>query len=251
MSKPTRSVCDGALKSLAVKQATPEIPPVPLRSLAPHLASAAPLPPPPDRIAAKVIVRLGREAEAASWIEGRGGRLVSTGENVLVAELPPGALDQLENCPGIRRAEASRHLLPRLDDARGPATNCDAALGANPLSGDGVVLGIVDTGVDWAHPDFRNADGSTRLELFAFANRPNGAQVSTFQEFGAATIDTALNGGAGIPQGDPQGHGTHCASIAAGNGRGFNSGQFRGVAPAAALVAVRSEPLLDDHIIWG
>jgi len=251
MAKPTRGVCDGALKSLVLKQDTPGIPPVPLRSLAPRMAAAAPLPPTPERIAAKVIVGLGREAEASSWIEDRGGRLVSTGEKVLVAELPPETLAQLDECPGIRRAEASRTLLPRLDDARGPATNYDAAIGVHPLSGEGVILGIVDTGVDWSHPDFRNDDGTSRLELFAFADRPNGAQVSTFQEFNAAAINTALNGGAAIPQGDPEGHGTHCCSIAAGNGRAFNGGQFHGLAPRAALVAVRSEPLLDDHIIWG
>ena len=50
--------------------------------------------------------------------------------------------------------------------------------------------------------------------------------------------------------GDPDGHGTHCASIAVGNGAASN-GKYRGVAPDASIMAVRSEPLLDAHIIRG
>jgi subtilisin family serine protease len=249
--RPSRSVRDAALQSLVVKQATQEFPPVPLNALAIHL-EANEVPPTPEQIALKVVVRPGREQEASAWINDQGGRLISSGEKVLLAELPPAALSRLEDCPGIRRAEASRELLPRLDEARGTATGCDAAAAAHQLTGSGVLVGIVDTGVDWQHPDFRNTDGSTRLEFFAFASRPNGAQSSVIREFNQQEINTALgNNGHGVPQGDPKGHGTHCASIAVGNGRAFGQQQFRGVATDAALVAVRSEPLLDDHIIWG
>jgi subtilisin family serine protease len=249
-TSPPRNVRDAALQSLVFKHETPGLPAVPLKTIAAKMAAAEPMPPTPERIGLKVVTRPGRESEASAWIENRGGRLVSTGDKVLVVELPPESLSRLEECPGIQRAEASRQFLTRLDEARGGATGCDAAVTAHSLNGNGVVVGIVDTGVDWSHPDFRNNDGSTRLELFAYANRPNGALTSTINEFDTAAINAAFGGGAAIPQGDPIGHGTHCASIAAGNGRAFN-GQFHGVAPKAALVAVRSEPLLDDHIIWG
>jgi subtilisin family serine protease len=249
-TRPLRNVRDAALQSLVFKHETPGIPAVPLKTLAAKMAAAEAMPPTPERIGLKVVTRPGREDEASAWVESRGGRLISTGDKVLVAELPPESLSQLDSCPGIQRAEASRQFQTRLDQARGVATGLDTALTAHPLNGSGVVVGIVDTGVDYSHEDFRNDDGSTRLELFAFASRPNGAPTSTIREFNSAAINAALGGGAAIPQGDPIGHGTHCASIAAGNGRALN-GQFHGVAPKAALVAVRSEPLLDDHIIWG
>jgi subtilisin family serine protease len=247
-----RTVLDAALSSLAIKVAStdPTLVPVPLEALAAPRRAAAPLPPAPSRVGLKVIVQTGREEEAARWIVDAGGAVLPGGSQVLLAELPPAALPRLESCPGIRRAEAPRQLLPRLDQARGPATGLDAALATLPLTGAGVVVGVVDSGVDWRHQDFRNADGSTRLEFFGHAQMPQGQQVSVFAEFDAKLIDAALNGQGQVPQGDPQGHGTHCASIAAGNGRA-SGGQFRGAAPQATLMAVRSEPLLDSHIIWG
>jgi subtilisin family serine protease len=211
---------------------------------------SAALPPMPSPVALKLIVKAGSEDRVADWVRAQRGEVVSTGHAVLVARLPPDALADLDKQPEILRAETPRPMLPRLDQARGSATGLDRALVSAPLTGQGVMLGIVDSGADWRHDDFRHADGSTRLELFGFARQAEGTTVSTFSEFDTATIDAALNGTGQVPDGDPNGHGTHCLSIAAGNGRA-SSGEFRGVAPATALAAVRSEPLLDEHIIWG
>jgi len=252
MTQPARIIMDAALSSLAIKAASPDatLVPVPLEALAARRRAAAPPPPPPPRIGLKLITQAGRERDAANWIRAAGGAVLSEGEHVLLAELPPDALPRLQSCPGIRRAEAPRQLLPRLDEARGPVTGCDAAVAVHHLTGAGVVLGVVDTGLDWRHADFRNADGSTRLELFAHALQPPGQQVSVFHEFPAKVINDALAGQGQVPQGDPHGHGTHCASIAGGNGRAIG-GALHGVALEATLVGMRSEPLLDTHTIWG
>ncbi len=201
-----------------------------------------------DRVTLKLVTAVADRSRAASWVRERGGEVISEGGSVLVVELPAEQVPELEGA-GILRAEAARTLHPLLDQARGDATGLDRALGTVPSNGEGVVIGIVDTGVDYTHPDFQDDQGS-RLELFSFASRPQGQQVSSFQEFDRDALNQALQGGGNIPQGDPNGHGTHCLSIAAGNGRG-SDGQFRGVAPAASLVAVRSEPLLDTHTIYG
>jgi subtilisin family serine protease len=250
--KPVRTVLDAALRSLALKQASPDpsLVPVPLETLAASRAALAPPPAAPGAVELKVLTAAGRERDAADWLRSVGGKVTSTGPQVLVATVPPAILDRLDQCPGIGRAEAPRRLMRRLDQARGPASGCAVAQAAHNLDGTGVVMGIVDTGVDWAHPDFTDDQGRTRLELFAFARQPEGAQVSQLDEFDSATLDAALSGGGAVPQGDPQGHGTHCASIALGNGRASN-GQLRGVASGARLVAVRSEPLLDTHTIFG
>jgi subtilisin family serine protease len=249
-----RSVLDPELRSL-FRQARPTDDGLAAVSLA-EVAAMRTVAEPPAAIAARVGLKLlvegGRRGDAEAWVRQAGGEVVSSAGAVLVADLPPEALPGLDDTPWARRAEAARQLLPRLDEARGPASGLDAAVAGldSPLTGDGVVVGIVDSGVDWRHPDFQDDDGDTRLELFAHARRPNGVMTSTYEEFAAGLIDDALAGHNQVPLGDPNGHGTHCASIAVGNGR-VSGGRFRGVATGASLVAVRSEPLLDTHTIWG
>jgi subtilisin family serine protease len=182
------------------------------------------------------------------------------GVATLVCRVDPRVLGELEDAPWALRAEAPRILLPKMDAARGSATGLDAALAsiAGGLTGAGVLVAVIDSGVDWRHPDFRHGDGSSRIERFLHAFRPEGALASTYDVYSQADIDAALRAEAGppdeakeVPDGDPVGHGTHCAAIAAGNGRGLAGGRFRGVAPQAALMTMRSEPLYDDHTIAG
>lgn len=215
----------------------------------------------PSRTSAKLLVRSDQVAAAADWLSSVGGELVSapphataSGSTVLLANVPVDRLSELDGQPWLRRAEAPKEMFARMDSARGQVTGLDTALGLPEhagLTGAGVLLAVVDSGVDYRHKDFRHADGSTRLERFLFAHRAEDAEVSTYDAFDSGAINKALNGGPAIPDGDPGGHGTHCASIAAGNGLALPDRRFRGVAPEAALMGVRSEPLLDDHIIEG
>lgn len=257
--RPTRTVLDAELNSLAKRAFRDERQPAKRlmqRAAAVAIREVETPPPapsaPPSQVTTKLLTYSGTDETARAWIKDNGGEVITAGPGVLVTNLPPEALPKLNDADWVRRAEAPRTLLPRLDECRGMATGLDAALAVHSdLTGAGVVLGIVDTGVDWQHEDFRDDDGKTRLEMFAFARVPEGDEVSRIDQFNAAAIDAALNGGPDVPQGDPQGHGTHCASIAAGNGRATAGRQFRGVAPLASIVAVRSEPLLDTHTIWG
>lgn len=199
---------------------------------------------------AKLVTEAGAEDAVAEWVRTRGGEVVSAGARVLVCHLPTEAMPEMEKLDGLIGAQAPRLLRPVMDQARGPVTGVDAAVAKHHLTGAGVVVGIVDTGVDWRHDDLRHADGKTRLERLIIAQRGDQAEVSTYREYTASRIDKALAGTSSVPAGDPQGHGTHCASIAAGNGRA-SSGKYRGVAPEAAIVGVSCRPLLDEHIIMG
>jgi subtilisin family serine protease len=143
-----------------------------------------------------------------------------------------------------------RHLL--LDRARA-SLRVEAASAAGAGTGQGVVIGIVDTGVDVAHPDLRNADGTTRVAWWIdFSSNPAGRHAALESELGcqpevglrcrildAADLDELLgNGVSGDEPRDVLGHGTHVASIAAGNGL-FQAGGFVGVAPEATLIVAR------------
>ncbi|MGW3996109.1 S8 family serine peptidase [Amycolatopsis sp. NPDC004772] len=213
----------------------------------------------PAQTTVKLLVPAGAVPAAAAWCEQAGGSVVSappdaSGDTVLLADVPVDRLSELDRQTWLRRAEAPKELFARLDQARGAVTGLDSTLGLPEhagLTGAGVLLAIVDSGVDYTHADFRRGDGSTRLERFVWARHQQGATASEFTTFDTAQIQDALDGGPALPQGDPGGHGTHCASIAAGNGLALAGRRFRGVAPEAALYAMRSEPLLDVHTIRG
>ena len=200
----------------------------------------------------KLLIRPGTAEKAERWVKDTGGNVVSAGAEVVVADVPIFSLKSLEREDFVQRVEAPRSLQTSLDVARGTVTGLDAAVDRDSLTGAGVVLGVIDTGVDWRHPDFRDAsrEKKTRIEYFLHAHRPNHAQVSKYDEYASNEINAALLNHGQMPEGDTEGHGTHCASIAAGNGQASN-GRFRGVAPNASIMAVRSEPLLDAHIIRG
>ena len=106
----------------------------------------------------------------------------------------------------------------------------------NNVYGSGIITAIIDSGIDYAHPDFCNADGTTRiLELW---------DQSLDQIFTQAEINEALQAPSSqeryqlVPSRDLSGHGTHVAGIAAGNGRA-SDGQYRGVAPLSSLLIVK------------
>ena len=106
--------------------------------------------------------------------------------------------------------------------------------GKNGLTGKGVLVGIVDAGVNFFHPDFRNEDGSSRI-LYLWdqsipGNPPKGYTKGT--EYTKEEIDKALalgetEGRRLVPSRDVSGHGTAVLGIAAGNGtvsEGVNRG---------------------------
>ena len=117
-----------------------------------------------------------------------------------------------------------------------------------PLLGKDVLIGIVDSGIDYENPDFRNADGTTRIlalwdQTLQNGKPPQGYHIGT--EFTSEQINEALRMEVReeryriVPSRDASGHGTAVAGIAAGNGRGSKNGKYRGAAPEAGLLIVK------------
>ena len=120
-------------------------------------------------------------------------------------------------------------------------TRTDAAVAAHGVSGAGVTVAILDRGVDWRHPDFIKPDGTTRIKWILDMSGQTWCADGNpaAQEFNEAQINAALSGGPPINTRDAVGHGSLSASVAAGNGRAFAGGKYRGMAPEADLIIVK------------
>lgn len=114
------------------------------------------------------------------------------------------------------------------------------------LYGKGTIIAVIDSGIDYAHPAFRNADGTTRiLELWDQTipgNPPEGyvlGTVYTREEINRALQESNLERRyAIVPSRDISGHGTHVTGIAAGN-FAEDRNQNLGIATQSELIIVK------------
>ena len=123
-------------------------------------------------------------------------------------------------------------------------TGVDKAADLLGVSGEGVIVAILDRGIDWESNDFRNDDGTTRIAWIFDLSDDSGAD-DPGNPYGRGTvytrrqIDEALSGGAPLATRDAVGHGTTSAGIPAGNGRNSADRKYRGIAPNATIIAVK------------
>lgn len=106
------------------------------------------------------------------------------------------------------------------------------------LRGKHVLIGIVDTGIDYRNADFRNPGGSTRIK-YLWDQSQNGNPPAGYS-YGYQCDSHAMDAGT-CPERDTDGHGTHVAGVAAGNARSGGAQAAPGMAPQADLIIVKSD----------
>ena len=111
------------------------------------------------------------------------------------------------------------------------------------LSGEGVLVGIIDTGINYLDPIFRNLDGSTRIQRIWDQEEQSGTaprEIGYGSEYTKEQINQAIlseNPKETVPSFDTDGHGTFVASVACGGANPENL--FIGAAPEAEMVIVK------------
>lgn len=144
------------------------------------------------------------------------------------------------NCVVILVLCASTFLLSQ--EALFQETNLDQVYDQFEMDGTGVIVAVMDRGIDYTHPDFQNADGTTRILGIFDLSTDEGASDPD-NPYAAGTIHTedeinaALQSGTLITR-DAVGHGTVTAGVATGNGAA-SEGRILGVAPNASIVVVK------------
>lgn len=129
-------------------------------------------------------------------------------------------LRALAGVPGVRAIHLNRRLAYSLNQSV-PFIGADRAWNELGVTGRGVTVAVVDSGIDATHPDL--AFGSKVVQNVKLAPDLFGT--------GAVALE-------GVPDTDTtSGHGTHVAGIAGGTGDAL-AGKYRGVAPGASLVGI-------------
>ncbi len=113
-------------------------------------------------------------------------------------------------------------------DIAGDATRAIAAGLPKAYTGKGVVLGIIDDGIDFNHAAFRNADGSTRVKrAYVYSAFDVTNKKAIYKEYDETNVGQLTCDTTGLS------HGTHTSATAGGSEIGNG---FQGVAPEADLV---------------
>jgi len=177
---------------------------------------------------------------------------------LVTARVPISRIEAIRQAGVVKSMKAAQPLRPVLGATVPEIEATPSSLPAGLLSngGEGAIVGVVDSGADFAHRNFRNADGSTRLIAVWDQDGTTGPQ-SPFG-FGRRIEPQAID--AALATADPYGtlgygpapdtptrrgsHGTHVMDIAAGNGLGSG---VPGVAPNAMLAFTE---LAASDIAW-
>ncbi len=202
---------------------------------------------------------LARQAQALATIRQALGREVAAAHrythtfNGMALELTDDEAKAIAQLPGVRRVTPNRALRPQTDAGPGwigaPGIWDGTATGGLPgTQGEGIVVGMIDTGINMDHPSFADlgGDGYDHVNPRGAGNYAGWCNPASPDFDPALPCNDKLIGVWSHPDsgGDPEddhGHGSHTASTAAGNHTTFTVGglarQVSGVAPHANLIA--------------
>ncbi|MGN1148768.1 MAG: S8 family serine peptidase, partial [Lachnospiraceae bacterium] len=166
-----------------------------------------------------------------------------------ILTVPENLVDAVGKLPEIEYVEKPKRLFFAIETGKEASCILPVTVREPFLNGEGVIVAVIDSGIDYTNRHFRNADGSSRIlylwdqtiQADEAAGRQPPANFLLGTEFDKAQIDRALAAPTVeerfrmLPSRDVSGHGTAVAGIAAGSG----VGGYEGVAPASSLIVVK------------
>ncbi|MFA8299087.1 MAG: S8/S53 family peptidase [Hyphomicrobiales bacterium] len=172
-------------------------------------------------------------------ISENGGDINTVTSSLLTARIPYKTLETLSLSKGVKHIQLARSMQPSTNEVIKNIEAIKVHQGEKPLNkpykGKGVIVGIIDSGIDIEHEDFRVPDDPSKSRILAIWDQKasefkKSQSVPYGREYTKEEIEASINSNTKIPFKDDLGHGTHVAGIAAGN---------LGVAPEADIVVVK------------
>ena len=171
-----------------------------------------------------------------------GAKVVEMQNGYAIITIPESLIDAMSNCPTVEYVEKPKRLFFQIENGKRVSCITPVQLPPLSLSGEGVLVAVIDSGIEYENAVFRNADGTTRIrnlwDQTITGKPPKGYVIGT--EYTQEQINQALQATTRqerlqiVPSQDFSGHGTSVAGIAVGN-----SADYRGVAFQSELLVVK------------
>ena len=185
---------------------------------------------------------------AAADLQVPGATIMTAVGPIATARATTDGVYNLARCTAVKRMQLAQYHTPCLDVSR-ISTGVDKLYTGNPLyRGNGVIVGVFDSGIDWRHEDFIDRQGQSRILSLWDVTDDGGPHPAGFDygtEYTQAQITDEIDGSPNglVREKDLDGHGTHVAGIAAGDGSATGNGvdayTYVGMAPQADLIFVK------------
>lgn len=169
----------------------------------------------------EMILQTDDAGQLAAQIQELGGNACVIDESTVVANVQWKAIGAVTELPQVRHAEAGRRMKLKNDKARADVGADKVHAGTEletAFTGKGVVVGVIDTGFEYAHPAF-----SSRVKGYVTST---ATAVSATKPYGASDLKNET-------------HATHVTGIAAGEQVG--SSPYKGMAPGADVIIAPSD----------
>lgn len=184
----------------------------------------------------------GNPSIVKDFTESHKGLFKYTAGNICSVILPKEFVSLLSENNQVKRLEYYINRTKPLDDTSIIKSNVlKIHNGAAPLTqsynGSGTIYGMVDTGIDFTHPDFKDSNGKTRVKWLWDQAKPNASNTPQPYNYGQEWNNNKIDSGYCTHQDFiSYGHGTKVAGVAAGNGN--STPLYKGIAPAAEIMVV-------------
>ncbi len=184
--------------------------------------------------------------DISTWVRSHRGVVKKEVKGYLSVALPASELEELESISSLQHIHFDGSQgQPLLSKSREHArvNQVHQGIGGLPdsFTGEGVIVGVIDAGIELQHPHFQYPDGSTRIIELWDQTLPVDAQRTPTYGYGQVWDSTEINDSI-CPHTDQAtwfGHGTNTAGIAAGDGSSYPG--YRGMTPSAELIVVSND----------